>query len=229
MTNRLALVAVLLPLAFSLPHCGSTSTPAAPKLVAPTTISRQANSQDDRWSPHETICRLLEGNRVTITYGRPFREDHLTGERRPIWGGGANALVPVDKVWRLGADEATLLVTQKAIEMGGVTLPAGPYTLFLMLKADGSAQLLVNKEIGQWGSDPYRFDREFARIPLQRDTLPQSVDQFTIALAPAATRGGVLKIMWDNLQFSAPYVVQESPAAKAASMPLRTASDRPAR
>lgn len=207
MTNRLALVAVLLPLGFSTPHCSSTAKSPAAKPVAPTTVNRQATEQDERWSPHETICRLLEGNRVTITYGRPYREDHVTHERRPVWG-GPKALVPFDKIWRLGADEATMLVTQRPLDMGGVSVPAGAYTLFFVLKSDGSGLLVINREIGQWGIDPYHFDRELARIPLRRETLPEPIDQLRIALDPAPTHGGVLRIMWDTTEFSVPYHVQ---------------------
>src|SRR3954464_11858527 len=63
-------------------------------------------------SPHETISTVIgdrrTGCRVTVTYGRPFTKDPKTGEPRKIWGG----LVPWDKADRLGADEATLLITQ---------------------------------------------------------------------------------------------------------------------
>ena len=52
-------------------------------------------------SPHETTSTVIDGCRVTITYGRPFTKDPKTGEARKIWGG----LVPWDKAWRTGSDE----------------------------------------------------------------------------------------------------------------------------
>jgi len=66
-------------------------------------------AQQKRVSPHETISMVIDGNRVTIVYGRPYTKDPKTGESRKIWGG----LVPYGKIWRTGADEATLLITQK--------------------------------------------------------------------------------------------------------------------
>ena len=60
-------------------------------------------AQQKRISPHETISARIEGNRVTITYGRPYTKDPKTGEPRKIWGG----LVPYGQPWRMGADEAT--------------------------------------------------------------------------------------------------------------------------
>ena len=71
-------------------------------------------------TPHETTSTVVDGNRVTIVYGRPFAKHPRTGEVRKVWGG----LVPYGKVWRTGADEATLLITQQAIEIDGRTIPA---------------------------------------------------------------------------------------------------------
>src|SRR6185503_3342613 len=71
-------------------------------------------------SPHETTSAVIDGSRVTITYGRPFTKDPKSGEPRKIWGG----LVPWDKAWRTGADEATLLITQKPLVIGETTIPA---------------------------------------------------------------------------------------------------------
>src|SRR5277367_3231954 len=107
-------------------------------------------AQQKRISPHETIGTVIDGNRVTIVYGRPYTKDPRTGEPRKIWGD----LVPYGKIWRTGADEATLLITQKPIVMGETTIPAGAFTLWTLPNEDGSAKLIVNKQIGQWGVDP---------------------------------------------------------------------------
>src|ERR1022692_4198321 len=81
-------------------------------------------AQQKRVSPHETISSVIDGNRVTIVYGRPYTKDPRSGEARKIWGG----LVPFGKVWRTGADEATTLITQKPVLIGETTVPAGAYT-----------------------------------------------------------------------------------------------------
>src|ERR1035441_1185234 len=78
-------------------------------------------AQQKRVSPHETISSVIDGNRVTIVYGRPYTKDPRSGEARKIWGG----LVPFGKVWRTGADEATTLITQKPVLIGETTVPAG--------------------------------------------------------------------------------------------------------
>ena len=72
-------------------------------------------AQQKRLSPHETISNRIDGNRITIVYGRPYSKDPKSGEIRKIWG----SLVPYGKVWRAGADEATLFITQKPILLAG--------------------------------------------------------------------------------------------------------------
>src|SRR4051812_35071963 len=168
-------------------------TPATP---APTVTA--APAPRPRTSPHETISARIDGNRVTVVYGRPYSKDPKTGEIRKIWG----ALVPAGKPWRTGADEATLLITQQTLDLGGTTLPAGAYTLYTLLADDGSAQLLVNKSIGQWGADPYDATQEFAKIPLKKESLPSQLDQFAMALEKNPSGGGVLKLMWETTQYS---------------------------
>ena len=92
-------------------------------------------------SPHETVNATVDGAAITIVYGRPHIKDPTSGEPRKIWGG----LVPFGKVWRTGADEATLLTTDKALEFGGTTIPAGTYSLFTLPDENG-AKLIVNKQ-----------------------------------------------------------------------------------
>ncbi len=186
---RPALTALALVIATSL-GAQNVSAPAAPRA---------------RTSPHDTISARIDNNRVTIVYGRPYTKDPKTGQPRKVWG----ALVPAGKPWRTGADEATLLVTQQPLDLGGTVLPAGAYTLYTLLADDGSAQLLINRQIGQWGADPYDAGQEFARVALKKDSLETAVDQFTMALEKNPTGGGVLKLVWENTQFSMAYTVKK--------------------
>jgi hypothetical protein len=163
-----------------------------------------AMAQRARVSPHETTSSVIDGNRVTLVYGRPYTKDPRSGEARKIWGG----LVPFGKVWRTGADEATLLITQMPIVMGGTTIPAGAYTLFT-LPADGdSAKLIISKQLGQWGLT-YDEKQDLARVDLKKGTPEKPVDQFTMAIAKDPAGGGLLKLTWENTEFSVSFTVQK--------------------
>jgi hypothetical protein len=158
-------------------------------------------------SPHETTSAVIDGNRVTITYGRPFTVKPGTTEVRKIWGG----LVPYGKVWRTGSDEATILITQKPLMIGETEIPAGAYTLWTLPADDGSAQLIINKQIGQWGvgSGSYDQKQDLARVDLKKDALDKSVDQFTMAVVKNNDGGGILKMSWENTQYSVAFTVKK--------------------
>jgi hypothetical protein len=158
-------------------------------------------------SPHETTSRVVDGSRVTVVYGRPYTKNPRSGEVRKIWGG----LVPYGKVWRTGADEATLLVTQKPLMIGATEIPAGAYTLWTLPQEDGTAKLIINKQIGQWGVGPGSYDekQDLARVDLNKESLDKPVDQFTMAVEKGSSGGGVLKMSWENTQFSVPFTVRK--------------------
>ncbi|HLX94607.1 MAG TPA: DUF2911 domain-containing protein [Verrucomicrobiae bacterium] len=161
-----------------------------------------AMAQRARMSPHETISGVIDGNRVTLTYGRPYTTKPGTSEVRKIWGG----LVPYGEPWRMGADEATTLITQKPIELGGKTVPAGAYTLYMLPDENGASQLAISTRLGGWGI-PVDTSHDLARVDLKKETLDKPVDQFTMAVARSPGGGGVLKMMWENTGFSVPFTV----------------------
>ncbi len=156
-----------------------------------------------RASPHETVNANIAGNDITVVYGRPYTKDPKSDEKRKIWG----TLVPYGKVWRMGADEATLLTTKQQIQIGDAApIPAGTYSLY-MLPDENSPKLILNKQTGQWGTK-YDEAQDLVRVNLTKAPLEQAVDQFTIAIESKES-GGVLKLMWENTQFSAPITVKK--------------------
>jgi len=182
----------------------------AATLVFSTPAMAQAAKKKNRQriSPHETVTATVDGNEIKLVYGRPYTKKPGTTEVRKIWGG----LVPFGKVWRTGADEATLLTTKEPIEIGGTSLAAGTYSLFTVPAEDGTAKLVINKKTGQWGI-PYDEAKEkaneLARVDLKKTTLDKTVDQFTMAIEPQTGGGGELKMMWETTEYSIPFTVKK--------------------
>ena len=180
------------------PAADQSATPAKPRVA-----STGGNS------PHETFSTVFgdrhTGTRVTISYGRPYTKSPKTGEVRKIWGG----LVAWGKADRLGADEATTLLTQQPLLIGGTTVPAGAYTLYIVPSETGVSKLGLGTNVGKWGV-PVDETHDLARVDLKMDSLEKSVDQLTLAIVnDTATGGGLLKIMWENTQFSVPFTVKK--------------------
>jgi hypothetical protein len=155
-------------------------------------------------SPHETTSAVIDGCRVTITYGRPFTKDPKTGEPRKIWG----ELVPWDKAWRTGADEATVLITQKPIMFGDTVVPAGAYTLYTIPSDSGTSKLAISKNLGAWGV-PVNENNDLARVDMKKGPAEKQTDQFTMAVAKNPDGGGLIRLTWEDTQFTAPFAVKK--------------------
>ncbi len=148
-------------------------------------------------STRDTLRATIGGATLTIDYGRP------AARGREIWG----KLVPFDTTWRFGANAATQLTTDRDLLLGGVTIPAGKYTLFLYPTATG-AWLIVNKQTGQWGT-AYDAAQDLARVPLELHmNLPQREERFRLYVD-----GGKLMIHWDRGGYSVPVVVRPTGAS----------------
>lgn len=163
-------------------------------------------------SPAEALTVFTEGRypepgakRTTIYYSRPAITSR-TGEVRKIWGG----LVPWDKPWRLGANQATLLISQSTLQFGDVTIPAGtPVTLYMLPVENGSSKLIINKQIGQSGVD-YDEAQDLGRVDLKKDALTERVERLILALQMnQGGGGGTFKIAWDDTQYSVPFTVKK--------------------
>ena len=174
-------------------------------IIALVLVAPAVSGMPARKSPHETISQKLEENHdlVMIVYGRPYTNNPWTGKPRIVWGG--NNLVPTNKIWRMGADEATLLTVQRAIVIDSTYVPAGAYSLWFLLGADNNGTLIINRDFGQWGLEPPQKERDLARIAMQRRTLSPPIHQFTIALDKTPEGKGVLRLMWEDREYSVTY------------------------
>jgi uncharacterized protein YjeT (DUF2065 family) len=152
-------------------------------------------AQQQRASPHETVSAEIAGAKVSITYGRP----NMKG--RTIFGG----LVPWDRVWRTGADEATTLTTDKMLMFGNLHVSAGSVTLWTLPTESGAWKFIINKETGQWGT-AYKAENDLGRVDMKTETLDTAVEQFTIAIEPAGN-GGQIVMSWDKTKMIVPFTV----------------------
>lgn len=103
-------------------------------------LTIMAQDQPAKPSPAETATGTINGANVTIAYSSPAVKG------RKIWGG----LVPYDKVWRAGANEATIFTTDKELTIQGKKLPAGKYSLYAT-PGEKEWKIIFNSQTGQWG------------------------------------------------------------------------------
>lgn len=146
-------------------------------------------------SPADSVKVRVGRADLAVHYARP------TMRGRKIFGG----VVPFDRVWRTGANTATLFKTSRDLEIGGAAVPAGSYTLYSIPTARGFT-LIINKNTGQWGTN-YDQQHDLVRIPMRVATLKQPVEQFTIAIERRGSTGE-LALVWERTRASVPIRVK---------------------
>ena len=148
-------------------------------------------------SPRDTVNASIAGATLWLDYGRPSKRG------RTVYG---SPIAPWGQVWRTGANAATQFRTDRDLEIGGVTLRAGSYTLWTIPSSDGAWKLLINTQTGQWGTahDP-RLD--IYQLDLRTTRLPSVVERFTISFVPDG-QGGLMHLDWDTTRVSIPFTVR---------------------
>jgi DUF2911 family protein len=141
--------------------------------------------------PASASCDLGSGKTIETKYSSPrLKGRKMIGDHDPY-----------GKVWRNGANEATTFVTSADLVIGGKTVPAGSYTLFVLPNPD-KWTLIINKKTTEngkpiWGI-PYTYEAdELARIDMKLSKLPSPVEDFTITYDKTA-KGCTLREEWDT-------------------------------
>jgi hypothetical protein len=149
-----------------------------------------------QFSPEATAEFDQNGLHVKVDYCQPAKKGRL------IFGTvQEKALVPYGKVWRTGANEATLLTVEPDVTLAGKPLPAGRYTLWT-IPGPGQWQVVINNETGQWGTE-YDPSRDRFRVPVPAATHSDTTQLFTMSFRP--TDGGAdLLLRWDTREVTIP-------------------------
>jgi hypothetical protein len=146
-------------------------------------------------SPHVKTAWTIDGANISIEYGRPSLKGRPEAD-----------MMPAGKPWRTGADEATVLTTDKALKFGTLSLAPGTYTLNTQPDAK-EWQLIVGKlgKPGQWGV-PYNASLEIGRAPMAVGQAKSPAEQLTISIDDTPT-GATLRIEWGTKSATIPFTV----------------------
>jgi hypothetical protein len=109
-------------------------------LLMPNLLLAQTEDKSKRPSPPATAAGKIGNATITIDYSSP------SVKGRKIFGG----ILPYAKLWRAGANEATIFQTDKDIIIEGKKLPAGKYSFFAT-PGENEWTIFFNSETGQWG------------------------------------------------------------------------------
>jgi hypothetical protein len=151
-----------------------------------------------------TESATIGGKKITIQYSSPAvngRAGKLFGKDGRI---SQDAHYPV---WRAGANDATAFHTDADLDLGGLTVPKGDYTLFVDLANPSSWQLIVNKQTGQSGLD-YDAKQDLGHIKMTMSKPAAMVEQLKYTLSNSGGNKGKLELAWENVAASVNFTVK---------------------
>ena len=156
----------------------------------------QVSAQKDkskRPSPPATVSQKIGESTITIYYSQPAVKGRTIGvDLEPLPG----------KVWRAGANEATIFETDKDVLVEGKLLPKGKYGFFILQQGGKSWNLIFNKTWDTWGSNYNEADDLF-RVPVRG----AKTSEFAEKLFYSIGTDGTVSLSWGDKLIS--FLVQE--------------------
>jgi Protein of unknown function (DUF2911) len=146
-----------------------------------------------RPSPPAKVTQKVGNTTITIKYGQPSVKGRTIGtDLEPMPG----------KVWRAGANEATVFQVDKDVIVEGKLLPKGKYSFYILQQGGRSWNLIFNKNWDQWGTK-YDEAGDLFRIPVRGSKPPEFSEKLTYKISP----DGIVSLLWGDKQID--FQVQE--------------------
>jgi len=134
---------------------------------------------------------------VELSYSRPnIKERKIMGD-----------LVPYDKVWRTGANQATTLSFSDEVTIGGKKIPAGKYGL-LTIPGKDNWTIIISKQVDVTSPASYKQDQDVVRVSAKPITVPSKVESFTMQFGDVKATSCALYMMWENTLVSLPILTE---------------------
>ena len=153
-------------------------------------------------SPRAQATVTVGGQKITIQYSAP------SVRGRKIFGdGGLLSHDPTYPAWRAGANFATAFHTDANLDVGGLAVPKGDYTLYCWVKNPDAWDLIINKETGQWGLS-YTASRDLGRVKMAMSKPPSLIEQMKFTLTDLGGSKVRLQLAWENHIASVPVTVK---------------------
>ena len=153
-------------------------------------------------SPPAETSVTIAGKTITIKYSAP------SVRGRKIFGEGG--VISHDKtypVWRAGANAATALHTDASLDIQGLHVPAGDYTLFVDVGDPDHWELIVSKATKEWGL-AYNKEMDLGRVKMEMSQPPALVETYKMTLSGTGGNAGKLELEWEHHIASVSFTVE---------------------
>jgi hypothetical protein len=151
-----------------------------------------------------TESKTIGGKTLAITYSSP----KVNGRAGKLFGkDGRIGQDPTYPAWRAGANAATKFHTAADLDIGGLLVPKGDYTLYVDLTNPAKWQLIINKQTGQWGLT-YNKDQDLGRVPMSIGRPDALIEDLKYTLTDEGGNKGKLTLAWENVVATVPITVK---------------------
>jgi len=151
-----------------------------------------AQLQLPRPSPKAGVTQTLGVTDLSLSYSRPGVKN------RTIWG----ELVPMDKPWRTGANEATTFTTSDEITFGGQKLPAGSYSIVTIPGKD-SWVVALNSDKELWAKTQYDEKKDVVRVTV-KPAAAEHQEWMLLGFDNLTANSTDLVLRWEKLRVAVP-------------------------
>ena len=170
------------------------------KILAP--LLAAASLAGAQSSPPDQATITIVGKTIRVNYSAP------SVRGRKIFGdGGLLSQDPTYPAWRAGANSATSFHTDADLDIGGLAVKKGDYTLYVWVKDPNAWELIVNKETGQWGLD-HNASLDLGRAKMTMTKPPKLVERLKYTLTAAGPNKATLELAWENHVATVPITVK---------------------
>jgi len=153
-------------------------------------------------SPPAETSVTIAGKNIQIKYSAP------SVRGRQIFGpGGLISHDPTYPVWRAGANSATALHTDADLDIEGLHVPAGDYTLFVDVGDPDHWKFIVSKATKEWGL-AYKKDMDLGRVDMQMSKPAAPVEVYKMTLSSTGGNSGKLELAWADHAASVSFTVK---------------------
>jgi tetratricopeptide (TPR) repeat protein len=167
-------------------------------------------------SPTQTVKQNFGLSNIELTYSRPAMKG------RKIYGD----LVPFGKVWRTGANNATLISFADDVTIGGTLVKAGKYGL-VTIPEKRNWTIIITKQLDVTSPAVYKQDQDVVRVEAKAMDMDESMESFTMQFANVKPTSTELHIMWDRTAVALPISVDIDKKVSAQIDQLMNKDNRP--
>ena len=144
-------------------------------------------------SPLQTLTQDFALGTIEVKYSRP------AAKGRKVFGD----LVPMNKLWRTGANSATILRFTDVVEINGKKIDTGSYALYTIPGAE-TWEIIINKGYKNSGIVGYTEADDVVRFKVEKQKLRKKLESFTMQIADVMPESCELQIMWEKTSVSFP-------------------------